>query len=171
MKKNKLAGMILLTLMSISGYTQCDFKTFMNTYFDVYEANDSLVELGMSANIPHKKQIDKKDKFYDCAVIYFPSQSFSLYSCHINNYYIIMFWTDRSIDGDYDIDDNVLVLCNERGEILDRYIHRKIVRAYLASYRYYLQKDTLIWRYWKEDFSDSYSEQQFKIIKDKIVPL
>ena len=82
-----------------------------------------------------------------------------------------MFWTDRSIDGDYDIDDNVLVLCNERGEILDRYIHRKIVRAYLASYRYYLQKDTLIWRYWKEDFSDSYSEQQFKIIKDKIVPL
>ncbi len=170
--KKYIASLLLFALMGISGYAQCDFKAFLNTYFDVYDATDSLVELGEGITKGlHKKQIDNEDESYDCAV-YFPSQVFSYYSCHISNYYVLIFWTNHSIDDDYDIDDDVLILCNEKGEILDRYIHRKVVRTYMASYRYYLQKDALIWRYWDEkDPSGAYTEQQFKIIKDRIVPL
>ena len=172
MKRFKLIGLILFVLMSVSGYAQCDFKTFLNTYFENYDANDSLIELGVHRNWAPKQKVDKDDVFYDYAVKYFPPQYRSLYSCHINNYYIIMFWAIWPIDDDYDMDDDVLVLCNERGEILDQYIHRRVVRTYMASSRYYLQKDALIWRYWDEkDPSGAYTEQQFKIIKDRIVPL
>ena len=172
MKVHKLIGFIIFALMSVSGYAQCNFETFLKTYFDVYDANDSLVELGEDITKGlHKKQIDREEEFSDCA-LYFPSQGIPYYSCHINNYYVLMFWTVHSVDNDYDLDDDVLVLCNEKGEIMDRYIHRKVVRTYMASYRYYLQKDTLIWRYWDEnDSSGAYTEQLFKIIKDKIVPL
>ena len=172
MKRRELTCLILLVLLSVTGYAQCDFNTFLKTYFEVYEASDSLIELGGIVKEPHKKQVDKDDLFFDYAMKYFPAHAFSLYSCHIDNYYIIIFWTDCSIDDDYDIDDDVLVLCNERGDVLDQYIHRKVVRTYLASYRYYLQKDVLIWRYWDEkDPYGAYTEQQFKIVKNKIVPL
>lgn len=171
MKRLKIIGLIMFALMSMSGYAQCDFKTFINTYFDTYDANDSLIELGMGTRGSHKKQIDKNDILYDCAIKYFPSRVFSYYSCHINDYYVLMFWKDYDIDDDYVIDDNLFVLCNESGEILDQYTHRKVTRSYMASYRFYLQKDTLIWRYWDEkDSLGSYFEIQFKIIKDKIVP-
>lgn len=171
-KVMKRLSLVLFALMSVSTYAQCDFKTFLNTYFEIYEANDSLIELGVNVNRARKQEVNKGDVFYDCAIKYFPSQYRSLYACHIHNYYIIMFWKVLPIDDDYDIDDYVLVLCDERGKILDQYIHRRVVRTYMASSRYYLQKDTLCWRYWDEkDPSGAYTEQQFKIIKDKIISL
>lgn len=168
----KRLSFILFALMSVSGYAQCDFKTFLNTYFEIYEESNSIVQLGDIIKRPTKWELNKDDLLYDYAAKYFPPQCKSLYACHINNYYIIMFWTVRSINDEYDLDDDILVLCNEKGEILDRYVHRKVVRNYMASYRYYLQNDTLIWRYLDEkNPSGAYTEQQFKIIKDKIVPL
>lgn len=162
-----------VTLQAQPSAAKRDFNTFLNTYFEVYETTDSLEVLGegIAKGFP-KKQVDKNDELYDFAIKYFPSQYFSLYACHINNYYILIFYTDHAIDDEYEIDDHMFVLCNERGDILDRYIHRKIVRTYMVWYRYYLQNDRLIWRYCDETVSlDAYIEQQFTIIKDRIIPL
>ena len=54
MKRFKLIGLIFLVLMSVTGYAQCDFKTFLNTYFENYDANDSLIELGVNRNWARK---------------------------------------------------------------------------------------------------------------------
>ena len=49
-KVMKRLSLVLFALMSVSIYAQCDFKTFLNTYFEIYEANDSLIELGVNVN-------------------------------------------------------------------------------------------------------------------------
>lgn len=180
MNKIKTIGLSLLVLISGAGYAQCDFKSFLDGFFYyVPESSDTLVELRYPFEKIQKMPLYdyylmEENEMFHCATKYFLSKEWkALAACRIDNYYVLIFVTQRFIDDEFDIEDDMFVLCNKKGEILDRYTYRYITRSYMTSGGYYLQKDKLIWRY-RDDIeypSGPYTEQQFKIINDKIVPL
>ena len=55
--------LILLPLMSSVCQGQCDFKTFVHTYFDVYETSDTLTELELYGKGLHKWHLKHTDEF------------------------------------------------------------------------------------------------------------
>ena len=180
MKKLKTIVLFLLVLISRAGYAQCDFKSFLDGFFYyVPKSSDSLIKLTYPLEIikktpPYDYYLMEENEMFHCATKYFLSKAWKAFAaCRIDNYYVLIFITQCFIDDEFDIEDDMFVLCDEKGEILDRYIYRYVTRSYMTSGGYYLQKDKLIWRY-RDDIeypSGPYKEQLFKIIKDKIVPL
>lgn len=170
---------ILISFLIWSGYScaQCDFQKFVKTYFDVYEAYDTLIELKIYGTGGHEWQFNKTDDCYDYALKYFPSTDWaSACVCHTNNHYVLEFWNEVYTDTAL-INNTLLLLCNEEGEIVDKTFLNDTGIEYADVNRnsvwsmFYAIKDTIIWRLYKDVEDGEYAEQRFKIDRDKIIIL
>lgn len=179
MKRCKQITIVLIILSSMSSacYGQCDFQTFVSTYFDVYEKSDTLVHLETYGKGGHKWQLKENDDCYDCAVKYFPSKNwFSACAYYTSHRYLLEFseevYTDSSL-----IYNSMLVLCDKEGNIIDRYtifntyVEYADVRRKSIWSQYYSLKNKIIWRLYKDTEDGECTEKQFLIEKNRIVPL
>lgn len=177
--KHSLMGIILFTLCSINAYGQCDFDTFVSTYFNVFFETDSMIEIFPNDGVgqhKHKTNLGKKDDCYNTAIQYFPSECWiSGYACVVKNNYVLMFWkmveTDTMITWNHK-----LLLCDEKGIIIDEYLLNEISVDYFdedldGTYSvFFLKKGKIIWRLFKDNPSGEYTEKHLFIKKNKIVP-
>lgn len=177
MVKRKQIVLILLSLMCGMCYGQCNFKVFVDTYFDVYHESDTLVNMEIYGTGGHEWQLKGPNNYNDCAVKYFPSSNwFSACAYHIKKCIVLRFWDEKYTDTAL-INNTMLLLCNEEGEIIDKIIlentnieYSDISRNSVWS-QYYSLKNKIIWRLYKETEDGEYIEKQFRIDKNRIVPL
>lgn len=159
-----------------SPYGQCDFNTFLNTYFDVYETSDTLTELELYGKGLHKWHLKHTDECYDYALRFFPTEDWcSACAYAINNRYLLEFseevYTDTAL-----VVNSILILCDNGGVILDKYTiqtsrieYADVSKNGIWSQDYTI-RDTLIWRMFQGS-NDVYTEKQFRIDPNRIVPL
>lgn len=175
MKNDRLSITFFLSiLMSMTCYGQCDFKTFVNTYFDVYESSDSLIEWAIYEKGAHKWQLKESGDNHDCAVEYFPSQNwYSACAYHIKNCYVLRFWDEIYTDTAL-INNTTLLLCNEKGEIIDKVIlsntnieYADVSKKSVWS-QFYLLENKIIWRLYEDTENGEYIEKQLRIQKSRI---